>query len=220
MENTVNQPKENEMRKNWKESKKTTKQHFDQIAGNYDDSHDGKFVRCMYQEIVDRVLACEGTKLLDLGCGNGNVLASLVSYPEKELYGMDLSEKMIEEARQRLPEGVNLCVGDAERLPYADQSFDIIICNASFHHYPKPDVVLEEIRRVLKKGGIFILGDPTVPFAWYQKIVNFTLRFMDTGDYHIYAKKEITRLLTEHGFDISQWKNINARTFILNAKSV
>ena len=77
---------------------------------------------------------------------------------------------MIESAQKKLGEKVILEVGDAEKLPYAENQFDIVICNASFHHYPNPDRVLSEIKRVLKIEGILILGDPTAPFEWYLKI--------------------------------------------------
>ena len=197
--------------------KEVSKAHFDAIASSYDTSYDGKFVSKMYQDLVQRVNALSPAPLhiLDLGCGNGNVLAILSKTTKASLYGLDLSEEMVEVAQQRLPE-VNFCVGDAEALPYAAHQFDVIICNASFHHYPNPLKVLMEIKRVLKKGGTFILGDPTGPSLWL-KLLNFGLRYSNSGDYHIYTKKEISALLEKVGFNISNYKNTTLKTFALNA---
>lgn len=198
-------------------AKKKTEVYFNEIAKNYDNSHDGKFVKCMYAELLERVKQTPGKKILDLGCGNGNVLVSLQQYKDRELYGLDISEKMIQEAKRRLPDQVQLMVGDSEHLPYEDNSFDIIICNASFHHYTNPEKVMQEIRRVLRNGGNFILGDPTAPFEWYRKCMNMAFQWTNSGDCHIYGKKDITALLEKFGFEVSDWKKIECRAFLLNA---
>ena len=57
--------------------KKNSELHFNEIAKNYNNSHDGKFVKCMYDEIIDRVLKKQPKDILDLGCGNGNILSIL-----------------------------------------------------------------------------------------------------------------------------------------------
>lgn len=188
--------------------KKTTEKHFDEIAGNYDNSYDGKFVRCMYDEIVTRTLQKNPTDILDLGCGNGNVLNLLREKSDANLYGIDLSEEMIRHAQKRLGSRVELQVGDAEKLPYGEYQFDVIICNASFHHYIHPDVVIAEMKRVLKPQGTLILGDPTAPFDWYLRFLNWGLKWINSGDYHMYGKSEITNLLEKHGFSVSQFKRI------------
>ncbi|WP_167959167.1 class I SAM-dependent methyltransferase [Anaerosporobacter faecicola] len=198
--------------------KEVTKNHFDTIAADYDNSYDGKYVRCMYDEIVRSVDALDKKdSILDLGCGNGNVASLLSRKFETSLYGVDLSENMIKAARGRQIKNAQFQVGDAECLPFEKQMFDVVICNASFHHYPKPMRVLQEIRRVLKPGGTFILGDPTAPMNWYLRILNYFLRYSNSGDYHIYGKKEIHHLLEEHGFQVKNWKMISMRAFLLCA---
>lgn len=96
--------------------------------------------------------------------------------------------------------------------------FDVVICNASFHHYPNPLLVLSEIKRVLNNDGLLILGDPTVSSKWFLKLFNWSLRYSTKGDYHIYGKKEIISMLQQEGFEVSDWKKINMRTFVLTAK--
>lgn len=197
--------------------KKATREYFDSQAEFYDVSHDGKFVKCMYQEIVKRVMSLPGEKILDLGCGNGNILSLLKEKRKGDYYGADLSTKMIQEAKKRLGPGVDLKAADAVKLPYKSEMFDIIICNASFHHYTEPDKAIEEIKRVLKKGGTLILGDPTLPGKLMLKIINSRLKDSDSGDYRIYGKEEIIPLFQAHSFSVSQWKRINYRTFLFNA---
>ena len=60
--------------------KELTQKHFDETAGDYNTSHDGKFVKCMYDEILERIVAINPETVLDLGCGNGNVLKKLWIY--------------------------------------------------------------------------------------------------------------------------------------------
>lgn len=199
--------------------KETTKNHFDETAEEYDKSYDGMFVKCMYNEILDRVIKLNPKKILDLGCGNGNILKLLSQKTDAELCGLDLSEKMICQAEKRLAGKAEFTIGDAENLPYKTNEFDVVICNASFHHYTNPVKVLKEVKRILKSHGVLILGDPTSPFDWYLKILNYFLKYSTSGDYKIYSSKEIIQLLTSCGFNIEDFKKINYRTFALNAVS-
>ncbi len=198
-------------------SKELTELYFNRTAADYDNSHDGKFVRCMYQEILDRAGSIKGNHILDLGCGNGNVIELLKSRREADYYGLDLSEKMIEEAEKRFQGQVHLAVGDAEGLPYENNTFDLIICNASFHHYTHPEKAVEEIKRVLKPGGTLILGDPTLPGRLLTKILSFFLKYSNSGDAKIWHKKDITKLFEHHGFAVEKWNYINHHSFMFNA---
>lgn len=81
-----------------------TKDYFNQIAEDYDSSADGKFVKRMYGEVVRQIMEVRPGTLLDLGCGNGNVLLAVGRQYPASLYGLDISEKMIAEAGKRLGE--------------------------------------------------------------------------------------------------------------------
>lgn len=193
-----------------------SKEYFDSTAKEYDQGHDGRFVRCMYPEIVRQVEAAEGENILDIGCGNGNILKTLTGRRPGNYYGVDLSPAMIGEAKKRLPEGVNLQIADVVNLPFADQSFDILLCNASFHHYEEPDKAISEMHRVLRPGGTLILGDPTFPLL--RKLFNWAIKWGNSGDVWIYGKKDILPLFQKGGFDILKWKRLNYRAFIFQAR--
>ena len=64
---------------------------------------------------------------------------------------------MLEIAKNKLGNDATLILGDSERLPFEDSSFDAIVCNDSFHHYPQPDIVEKEVSRCLKQNGVFII---------------------------------------------------------------
>ena len=176
-------------------SKEKTKEHFNETAGDYNNSSDGKFVEGMYDVLVEEIEKSESGKILDVGCGNGN-LFTLLPENKYELYGVDFSQNMIIEAKSKC-KNATFSVADAEMLPFDDDSFDIVVCNASFHHYIHPDRVLEEMHRVLKDGGKLLIGDPYIPTG-IRGVMNVMLRFSHSGDYHIYGFEEMENLLMEN----------------------
>jgi ubiquinone/menaquinone biosynthesis C-methylase UbiE len=92
-------------------------------------------------------------RILDLGCGNGLYLAELSRREHRgAVCGMDLSPGMLSAARSR--SGTALLVGDAQRLPFADDSFDCVLAIHMLYHLPDRDRGLSEIRRVLRPGGV------------------------------------------------------------------
>lgn len=180
-------------------SKDRTKKHFNETAEDYNNSSDGKFVEPMYETIVDEIHKSNGGKILDVGCGNGNLFTFLLD--EKfELFGVDFSENMIAEANSKCGDRASFSVADAEKLPFDDNTFDILVCNASFHHYTHPNDVLMEMNRVLKYGGKLLIGDPYVP-GLVRPFVNVLTKFSDKGDYHFYGFNEMKKLFTENEFN-------------------
>lgn len=179
-------------------SQDKTKRHFNETASDYDNSSDGKFVEPMYEVIVNEIQKLEGGKILDVGCGNGN-LFTLLPDGKYELFGVDFSENMIAEAKRKCGDKAAFEVGDAENLPFGDDTFDVIVCNASFHHYIHPDTVLKEMHRVLRDGGRVLIGDPYMK-GIVRSVVNVFIRFSDSGDYHIYGLDEMKRLFVKNGF--------------------
>lgn len=102
-------------------------------------------------------------RALDLGCGPGGLLAEIAGrFPALELLGLDVSREMLSVARERLKghsERITLEQGDGSRLPFPDASFDLVVSTLSLHHWDEPEPVLNEIARVLKPGGRFMVFD-------------------------------------------------------------
>ncbi|MDR3594980.1 class I SAM-dependent methyltransferase [Clostridium sp.] len=199
--------------------KENSKMNYNKQAEIYDERGDGKFVAPMYDEIVSRIMKAKPKKILDVGCGTGNVLRRLVANNDLSLYGLDISENMIQTARKNLGNKAELKIGDSEYIPWEEDSFDVVVCNASFHHYPNPEKVLLEIKRVLKRTGTLIIGDPTA-LVIFRQALNIFFKISNNGDYKIYSKKEIEELLIKCGFESFNFKKINCKSFAINAKII
>lgn len=146
-----------------KESKHVAlnKNKWDRRSATYDDKkHD--YFRFMQKRVIAIARLKNGQRFLDIGCGTGwavGYAANLVG-GDGEAYGIDIAPKMIERAKVNARElkNVRFFQADAAALPFEDNLFDVIICTNSFHHYVNPGKVLDEVYRVLKKGGrLFIL---------------------------------------------------------------
>lgn len=90
-------------------------------------------------------------RVLDIGCGRGDHYSQLMCRaPEITYFALDLSSFML---RNHPAQGDRLALGDALQLPYADDSFDVVMANHVLYHLDNIDHGLDEIKRVLKPGG-------------------------------------------------------------------
>jgi ubiquinone/menaquinone biosynthesis C-methylase UbiE len=97
--------------------------------------------------------------LLDLACGRGDRLKTLAdTLPTLKLFGIDADAENAEAAAEKCP-AAEICFGSAETLPYADCTFDAVLCECSLSLFLEPKVCAEEIARVLCPGGVLLLGD-------------------------------------------------------------
>lgn len=202
--------------------KEKSKSYFDKTAKNYSNTRDGEFVKPMYEEIINRIISNNPEKILDLGCGTGfmlNEIKKIYKLKNKnlDLYGLDISEEMIKIANENLNGKANLKVGDSEYIPWKDNTFDLVVCNASFHHFSNPEKTLFEIKRVLNSNGILILGDPTAPII-LRDIFNLFIKYSDSGDYRIYNQKEIEELFKLTGFIPKNFKLLKRNKFFINGE--
>jgi|SRR3989344_538567 len=141
-----------------------------------------------------RDLIPEGSRLLDIGCGNGRFLGALDSpqrtalrknegrsFVEVDYTGIDFSEGLIGVARERYHERANttFVVGDALKLPFPDHTFDNTVSFAVLHHIPSRAYrvqFLREAARVTKPGGFIIL---TAWNVWHSRpriVLEFALK--------------------------------------------
>ncbi len=105
--------------------------------------------------VVDTLDLRPGDKLLDLGCGLGQVL-ELAIEAGAEATGIDPSPSMVGRARRRVPDA-HIVLGSAEDIPFPDESFTHVIATATFHHWADRDVGLAEAIRVLAPGGRLLI---------------------------------------------------------------
>lgn len=179
--------------------KARSKAAFDEQAPIYDEGMQGDHARALYPCILEEARrAMEGTpvpSVLDVGCGTGMLSERLLgAFPSCRLAGVDLSPAMVERARARLAGRAEVREVDAERLPFHDGAFDLVVCNDSFHHYPDPDRAAFQMWRVLRKGGALVLGDVWQP-APARAVMNAWMPFSHEGDVRIYSEAELRAIL-------------------------
>ena len=103
----------------------------------------------------------QGPRVLEVGVGTG---INIPLYPAGlRITGIDLSPRMLDRARRRLPASasVELLEADAQDLPFPDASFDAIVCECAFCTFPGKDIAAAEFARVLKMGGGVGISDLT-----------------------------------------------------------
>ncbi len=166
----------------------------------------GKYTEPMHCALIKELGGKNVNTLLDVGCGNGTFLSMVLNKFDVAVSGIDISLKMIEKSKELLDDKADLKVGDSEHLPWNNESFDIVTCNASFHHYPSPELVLKEIKRVLKPDGILMIADPFTPNNLLRFILNLVIKFSKSGDVRIYSQKEMQELLEKCGFTLIKWE--------------
>ena len=148
------------------------------------------------------------TSVLEVGSGLG-ILTSEVArrFPEATVTGVEISESQISQARQKSLPNLSFVHGDANGLPFGDETFDVVYCRWVLEHLSEPDRVLSEVLRVLKPGGRFFIDEvdvssqrydpPTPHFDTAWQAVTQLQKKLD-GDNQLGRK--LPRLLASAGF--------------------
>ncbi len=109
-----------------------------------------------------------GERVLDLGSGAGtdSLVAAQMVGSEGRVTGIDMTPEMLDKARRAAAEqgagNVEFVESEAERLPFLDESFDVVISNGVIDLIPDKDAVFAELRRVLRPGGRIQVADVTI----------------------------------------------------------
>ena len=159
------------------------------------------YVNASVFETVHRLEVRSGDHLLDVACGTGVLLREIGErYPDVQLSGVDLSAHMLIMAQNRIGSSAELQVARAEQLPYAPESFDVVVCTNAFHYFRRPAPVIEEIERVLKPGGRVVITDWCHDYL-ICKLCDITLRWIDKAHYRTYTAVELRSFIESAGLD-------------------
>jgi ubiquinone/menaquinone biosynthesis C-methylase UbiE len=191
--------------------KERSKSHFDEMSSDYSSTFAGKYTEPMHYALIKELDGKNIKALLDVGCGNGIFLSMVLDKFDVKVSGIDISPGMIEKSKELLDGRADLKVGDSEHLPWNNKSFDVVSCSASFHHYPGPELVLKEMKRVLRPGGILMIADPFTPNNLLRFFANILIKFSKGGDVRIYSQKEMQEMLEKCGFTLIKWETEGKR---------
>ena len=118
------------------------------------------------ENVLNRIrdYACRkpGTRVLDVACGPGIVVAHLAPHCA-EITGCDMTPAMLDKARERCAgKGIinaRFVPGRVEALPFENEMFDVVVSRSAVHHFADPPAAFREIARVTRKGGRVITVD-------------------------------------------------------------
>ena len=149
--------------------------------------------------------------VLDAGCGMGRHLRFLAKQPNLRIVGVDRNTGALREALtslEKMPDALStdylVSEADINRLPFADASFDCVICSEVLEHIPDHEAAVKELIRILKPEGTFVIS---VPRYYSEKIcwlISNDYYHSEGGHIRIYRKKELREMLIKQGFKC--WK--------------
>ncbi|MFC5369082.1 class I SAM-dependent methyltransferase [Salinirubrum litoreum] len=137
-------------------------------------------------------------RALDVATGAGHTAGALLDAGVDSVVAADAAPEMVATTREAYP-GVEGVVGDAERLPFASDSFDAVTCRIAAHHFPDPAAFVAEVARVLEPGGVFAFEDNVAPDDdTLDEFLNTVERTRDpthvrshrVGDWHAWLRAE------------------------------
>lgn len=130
------------------------------IEAYYSESH--PIVRWIERRRLTLLTRCARAqpddRVLEVGCGAGHVLQLFDDCADRT--GVDLSDSMLDRARARLGPDVRLVRGSADRLPFDDDSFDVVLCTEVLEHVPDPRSAMAELMRVARPDARVVVSIP------------------------------------------------------------
>jgi ubiquinone/menaquinone biosynthesis C-methylase UbiE len=138
-------------------------------------------------------------RALDVGTGTG-ALAHALAPRVREVVALEIDPAMAERARADAPANVEVVVGDGERLPFEDFSFDLAATLRTLHHTPRPELLIAELARVVEPGGLLLIVDqvaPVDPLAAFE--LNRFERARDPSTTRVLAEGDLRALFDANG---------------------
>jgi ubiquinone/menaquinone biosynthesis C-methylase UbiE len=142
-----------------------TKRWFGRWSNQYDRTLGSiSFHRGLLDLVVRNARVKDGDQILDLGCGTGLLSLKCLQQARCSVMGADYSQEMLAILKDKiqklkLKDKISLCLMDAASLKFKDRTFDKVVSSVALHHLKDKLPALKRVFRVLKPGGIFIIGE-------------------------------------------------------------
>jgi methionine biosynthesis protein MetW len=156
-------------------------------------------------------LSADSVDCLDVGCGDGQTIGLWIHARSRSYVGVDVSSSAVASARAAGLDARE--VADAAALPFADSSFDVVVCLEVLEHLFEPHVAAAEALRVLRPGGVYIATVPNVAYWRWRRDLALRGRWNPFGDNesedapwrdpHIrfFTAAALARMLSRTGFE-------------------
>lgn len=190
------------------------KDYYDRIAGRYDQRWklyvEGTLVR-----LKNLMMLTGSERVLDVACGTGELEIKLLGdNPGQEIVGIDISDKMLEVAGNKLRtfSGVRFVRSLASQLPFADGSFDVVVTANAYHYFNNPGRAASEMTRVVRPGGRVVIMD------WCRdylacRVFDVALSRVDKSHKECFSLSECRRLMEGAGLKVEQERRFRLRVF-------
>ena len=181
---------------------KSPKTFWDRNAGRYD-----RFMRkdaAAYERLYELLRPVVRHKtVLELATGTG-LIAKHIVHSADHIEATDASQEMIEQAKRGVKSAkLYFSVQDMFHLPYADQSFDVVIVVNALHIVPEPEKALSEIRRVLKDDGVLVAPTFThADNAFFGKVKAFFMKLAGFPLHSKWTSADYLSFLRENGWTV------------------
>jgi len=211
------------------------KEVFNEVATKYDLMNDllsFGLHRLWKRRMIQKADPQAGMRVLDIAGGTGDITIGLAKYcgGKAEIWLTDINEEMLKIGRKRrISAGFDgpCAICDAEKLPYKDDSFDVITVAFGLRNMTHKDVALKEMLRVCKPGGKVLVLEFSKPQAWLAPLYDFySFKFMpwlgqkvagSSDDYRYLAEsirmhpnqETLAGIMRDQGFNNVEWTNFN-----------
>lgn len=209
MENMDSKMKDEEIKKNMVHMKETdkTRKKYNRSSKLYDFMEfpiELLKYRHWRKKLFEKI---QGPRVLEVGIGTGKNL----KYYKKETsgFGIDLSEGMLSKAISAAKErGVNLIQMDVENLGFKDNSFDTVLTSFVFCSVPDPVKGLQEIRRVLKPGGVALFIEHVLPESRFLRWLFNKLNASTVAISGVHINRRTSENIRKAGFELDKDENL------------
>lgn len=186
------------------ENVKQAKESFNRVLDNKiyagiikDDSH--------LSLLLDLVNCGKYNKILDIGTGTGYLAFPLAEqFPTASVCGIDIADAIVEKNNATVKEkgisNLSFQAFDGIRYPFSDESVDLVVTRYAFHHFPDVVNAIQQMNKVLVRGGKVLVSDPMRNENDDNRIIDRFMRVKKDGHIQFYSSNELDELFTDNGF--------------------